>query len=76
MVTTYYKIEAQINGRWTLPKAAPHPAELTDDELTAFAREEAKSLNVARSVIESWRVTRMSDSTFFDRTFESEFAVE
>jgi hypothetical protein len=75
-VVTYYKIEAQINGRWKLLKAAPHQGDLTDDELIDFAREEAKSLNVARSVIKNWRVARMSDSTFFDRTFESEFAID
>jgi hypothetical protein len=76
-MVTYYKIEAEsLNGRWRLLKAAPHPVDLSDDELVDFAREEAKSLNVARSLIVKWRVARMSDATFFERIFESEFEIE
>jgi hypothetical protein len=76
-MVTYYKIEAKsTNGRWRLLRAAPHPEDLTDDKLVDLAREEAKSMNVARSLIVNWRVARMSDATFFERIFESEFAIE
>ena len=74
-MVTYYKIEAKaINGRWGLVKAGPHPADLTDDELVELAREEAKTFRLARSVYVEWRVARMSDATYFERTFESEFS--
>ena len=73
-MVTYYKIEAKgINGRWRLLKAAPHPADLTDDELVEFAREEAESLPVVRSLYVKWRVARMGDAQFFERIFEREF---
>jgi hypothetical protein len=73
-VATYYKIEAKgLNGSWRMLAQGPHPADLSDDELVDFAREEARTFPIVRSLYSRWRVARMSDATYFERIFEREF---
>jgi hypothetical protein len=41
--------------------------------LVDFAREEARTFPIVRSLYSRWRVARMSDATYFERIFEREF---